>query len=90
MKQSLIVTRYELSISALMVSFYDQAECARPFEVDIKFNGRSVDGDIIGSQDWGDFLPKCAVLVVINLVLEMLETNSELCIASACAISIAF
>jgi len=89
MKQRLIITRYELSISALMVSFYDQTECARPFEVDIKFNGWSVDGgDVV--DDRGDFLTKCTVLVVVNLILKMFQTNSEFSIASPATISIAF
>jgi len=89
-KERLIITGYKLSDVVLMVSFDDQTERSRPFEVDIKFNGRSVDCNVVGSQDGGDLLAEGTLLIVVNLVLEMLETHSEFCVASSSTISIAF
>ena len=61
----------------------------RPLKVDIEFDRWSADGQIVGAQNCGDFLPKCTTLVEIDLILVMFQTNSELGVTMTGAVTIA-
>ena len=71
-----------------MISFNDEAEGARPFEVDIKLDWRSADKELIGAQDRSDLLPEGAALAEIDRVLIVLQTHAELGLAETRTLAI--
>jgi hypothetical protein len=85
MEQRLIITRNELPKTVFVVGFNDETESSRPFKVDVKFNRRSANGNVVGPKNRSDFFSECTLLVVIHLVLKVFQANSKFCIASSTA-----